>query len=124
MGEGRRGSEPFWKLRPTQFPLATPRIAQNHTYVGRGAESGDPARLLRHWKGGRHLLVLTVCVIQLPAYARDGHKKPREGAMPRPIWGGTIKRIRNRTVSFCLASLILTISPAWGGDKEKDEETL
>jgi lipid-binding SYLF domain-containing protein len=69
-------------------------------------------------------LVLTVCVIQLPAYARDGHKKPREGAMPRPIWGGTIKRIRNRTVSFCLASLILTISPAWGGDKEKDEETL
>ncbi len=44
--------------------------------------------------------------------------------MPRTISGATNKRFRNLTVSFCLASLFLTIMPAWGGDKEKDQETL
>jgi lipid-binding SYLF domain-containing protein len=44
--------------------------------------------------------------------------------MPRTIWGTTDKRIRNMTLSFCLVSLVLMILPAWGGDKEKDQETL
>jgi len=44
--------------------------------------------------------------------------------MPRTMRGATNKCIRKVTVFFCLASLILMILPAWGGDKEKDEETL
>jgi lipid-binding SYLF domain-containing protein len=44
--------------------------------------------------------------------------------MPRTICGATNKYFHNLTVFLCLASLVLTIMPAWGGDKEKDEETL
>jgi lipid-binding SYLF domain-containing protein len=44
--------------------------------------------------------------------------------MQRNIREATNRLIRNVTVSFCLASLILMTLPAWGGDKEKDEETL
>jgi lipid-binding SYLF domain-containing protein len=62
-------------------------------------------------------------VIQLLAYATSGHENPEVGTMPRTIRGATNMRIHNMTVSFCLASLILMILPAWSGDKEKDEET-
>jgi lipid-binding SYLF domain-containing protein len=40
------------------------------------------------------------------------------------IRAATNKNIRKMTVSLCLASLTLMTLPAWGGDKEKDEETL
>jgi len=46
--------------------------------------------------------------------------------MSSTVFGVTEQRIVRRILSFCLASSILLLLglPAWGGDKEKDEQTL